>query len=193
MEDRTQERDIGGIVLDEDEYTVEQSYFRNKYKVYDTAGNLVLKSKQKMFKMKEEFPFFDSNGNTVFRVKAKNILDVAGDYVLTEDGSDEPVLVLTKNFTFFHHRWSIKRPDGTEVAEVASRSAFVEALRSISNIFSLLPHKYSITTPDGESVGEIAGQFSLRDRYDIRIHDAGSVPKTPLVVGAVAIDALEGN
>ncbi|WP_435151474.1 LURP-one-related/scramblase family protein [Haladaptatus sp. DFWS20] len=193
MEDPIRQRSIGGIVLDDDEYTVEQSYFRNKYKVYDTAGNLVLKSKQKMFKMKEEFPFFDVDGNVVFRVKAKNILDVSGDYVLTEEGSDEPILVLTKNFTFYHHRWTIKSPDGTKLAEVASRSAFIEALRSISNIFSLLPHKYSITTPEGDTIGEIAGRFSLRDKYDIRISDSGSVPKTALVVGAVAIDALEGN
>ncbi|GAA0248255.1 LURP-one-related/scramblase family protein [Haladaptatus pallidirubidus] len=193
MEDPIREQSIGGIVLDDDEYTVEQSYFRNKYNVYDPAGDLVLKSKQKMFKMKEEFPFFDSDGNVVFHVKAKNILDVAGDYVLTEEGSDEPVLILNKNFTFFHHRWTIKSPDGTEIAEVASRSAILEALRSLIDFLSFLPHKYSITTPDGDPIGEIEGHFSFRDRYDIRIHDTGSVPKTALVVGAIAIDALEGN
>ncbi len=192
MED-PMERDIGGIVLDDNQYTVEQSYFRNKYKVYDSAGNLVLKSKQKLMKMKEEFPFFDANGNTVFRVKAKNVLDISGDYVLTEEGSDEPILVLTKNFTFFHHRWTIKHPDGTEIADVASRSAVLEALRSLIDFLSFLPHKYSITTPDGKSIGEIEGHFSLRDKYDIRIHDTESIPKTALVVGAIAIDALEGN
>ncbi len=123
MEPPTRKHDIGGISFDDDEYTVKQSHFRNKYKVYDSAGNLVLKSKQKLFKMKEEFPFFDADGNTVFRVKAKSVLDVAGDYVLVDERTDEPVIVLSKNFTFFHHHWTIKRPDGTEVAEVASRSA----------------------------------------------------------------------
>jgi uncharacterized protein YxjI len=193
MEDITGERGIGGIVLDGNEYTVEQSHFRNKYKVYDADGNLVLKSKQKMMKMKEEFPFFDPDGNVVFQVKAKNILDVAGDYVLTEEGSDEPILVLSKNFTFFHHRWTIKRPDGTVIAEVASRSAVLEALRSLVDVLSFIPHKYSITTSDGEPIGEIAGQFSIRDRYDIRIDNPGTISNTALVVGAVAIDALEGN
>ncbi|WP_458185196.1 hypothetical protein [Haladaptatus sp. NG-WS-4] len=143
--------------------------------------------------MKEEFPFFDADGNVAFRVKAKNLLDVAGDYVLTEAGSDEPVLVLSKNFTFFHHRWTLKRPDGTVLAEIASRSAVLEALRSVVDVLSFVPHKYSITTPEGDAVGEIAGQFSFRDTYDIRIDEPGAIPNTALVVGAVAIDALEGN
>ncbi len=155
MERPPQQHDFDGIALDGDEYTIKQSYFRNKYDVYDTAGNLVLKSKQKLFKMKEEFPFFDSDGNTVFRVKAKNILDIAGDYVLVDERTDEPVIVLTKDLTIFHHHWTIKRPDGTEVAEVESQSAILEALRSFSWLASLLPHKYGITTPDGKSVGEI--------------------------------------
>lgn len=187
------QRDIGGVALDDDTYTVEQSHFRNKYKVYDSTGNLVLTSKQKMFKMKEEFPFHDADGNVVFRVKAKNVFDVAGDYVLVDERSGEPVVVLDKNFTFFHHRWTIRLPDGTEIAEVASRSALLEALRSLVDVLSFLPHKYSITTPEGDSIGEIEGHFSLRDKYDVRIHDAGSLPKTALVAGAIAIDALEGN
>lgn len=193
MEPPTQRHDIGGVTLDDDEYTVKQSHFRNKYKVYDSDGDLVLESKQKLFKMKEEFPFFDADGNTVFRVKAKNVLDVAGDYVLVDERTDEPVIVLSKNFTFFHHHWTIQRPDGTEVAEVESRSAILEALRSFSTLFSFLPHTYSVIGPDGNSIGEIAGRFSLRDVYDIRIEDSGAVSKTALVAAAVAIDALEGN
>ncbi|MCO8246813.1 MULTISPECIES: LURP-one-related family protein [unclassified Haladaptatus] len=193
MEPPTQRHDIGGVTLDDDEYTVKQSYFRNKYKVYDEGGNLVLKSKQKLFKMKEEFPFFDADGNTVFRVKAKNVLDVAGDYVLVDERTDEPVIVLSKDFTIFHHHWTIKTPDGAEVAEVESRSAIIEALRSFSTLFSFLPHRYTISGPDGNSIGEIEGRFSLRDVYDISVEESNAVSKTALVAAAIAIDALEGN
>ncbi|MGA9401699.1 LURP-one-related/scramblase family protein [Haladaptatus sp.] len=193
MEPPTQRHDIGGVTLDDDEYTVKQSHFRNKYKVYDSAGDLVLESKQKLFKMKEEFPFFDADGNTVFRVKAKNVLDVAGDYVLVDERTDEPVIVLSKNFSFFHHHWTIKRPDGTDVAEVESRSAILEALRSFSTLLSFIPHKYEIATSGGEPVGEIVGKFSLRDVYKVRIEESNAVSKTALVAAAIAIDALEGN
>lgn len=184
---------ILGLELDDDEYTVKQSLLRNKYRVYDSEGSLVLQTRQKLLKMKEEFPFSDADGDTVFRVKAKNLLDVAGDYALVDERTDETVLVLTKNFTFFHHKWTLKRPDGEVLATVESRSAVLEALRSLVDVLSFLPHKYDIRSSDGRQVGEIAGRFSLRDVYDIRIDDPGALPRTALVAGAVAIDALEGN
>ena len=193
MENPSQKHDIGGIILDSNEYTVKQNYVRNKYRVFDSARNLVLRAKQKRFKMKEEFPFVDPNGNTVFSVKAKKILDIAGDYALVDERTGEPVVVLTKDLTLFHHHWTIKRPDGTEVAEIESRSAILEALRSFSWIFAILPHKYEITTPDGEPIGKITGQFSLRDEYKIQIEDTNAVSKTALVAATIAIDALEGN
>mgnify|MGYP006286903519 CR=1 FL=1 len=182
-----------GLELDDDEYTVKQSLFRNKYRVYDSEGDLVLQTKQKLLKMREEFPFSNADGDTVFRVTAKNLLDVAGDYALVDERTDETVLVLTKNFTFFHHKWTLKRPDGEVLATVESRSAMLEALRSLVDVLSFLPHKYDIRSDDGRQVGEIAGRFSLRDVYDIRIDDPGELPRTALVAGAVAIDALEGN
>ena len=58
--------DIANIDLSDDYYTIEQSLFRNKYKVTDSEGEVVLKGKQKMLKMKEEFPFVDEDGEEVF-------------------------------------------------------------------------------------------------------------------------------
>ena len=62
------------------EYTVEQSFIRNKYKAVNSDGETVLKGKQKLFKSKEEFPFIDRDGNEAFTVKASRIIDIAADY-----------------------------------------------------------------------------------------------------------------
>jgi uncharacterized protein YxjI len=185
---------IAGVDLTDDEYHVAQSLIRNKFKVTDADGNLVLRTKQKLLKMKEEFPFVDADGEELFTVKAEGILDVAGDYTITEAASGDPIAVLGKNFTFFKHEWTVKDPKTNEVwAEIESRSALVEALRNVSGLFSLIPHKYTIETPDGRSIGSIAGQFSIRDRYVISIDDPGDVPREALVAAAIAVDALEGN
>lgn len=185
---------IGGIDLDGEEYTVEQSLVRNKYKVYGPDGDLVLKSKQKLFKMKEEFPFQDADGNVVFRVKAEGILDVAGDYTITDEATEEPIAVLGKNFTLFKHVWKVRSPDDERLlATISSGSTIVEVLRSISSLFNLIPHTYTIEGPDGEDLGSIEGQFSLRDRYTIHLGDTGEVPREAMVAACVAIDALEGN
>jgi uncharacterized protein YxjI len=185
---------IAGVDLTDDEYHVAQSLIRNKFKVTDTDGNLVLRAKQKLFKMKEEFPFVDADGNEVFTVKAQKVLDVAGDYSIVESGSEDPIAVLGKNFTLFKHEWTVKDPDTDQVwAEIESRSALVEFLRGLIGLFALLPHKYTIETPDGGHIGSIEGQFSIRDRYDIKIDDAGEIPKEAIVAAAIAVDALEGN
>lgn len=190
-----QERDvIDGVDLTGDEYTVKQRLIRNKYKVFDDEGDLVVRAKQKLFKVKEQFPFTDPSGEEVFRVDAQNLFDVAGDYALTEAGDDDPFAVLGKNFTFFHHSWTVKAPHTDEEwANIESRSAAIEALRSLSSLFSLFPHKYEIETPEGDQLGTIQGKFSLRDEYEITIDDAGDAPKEALVASCIAIDALEGN
>ncbi len=188
---------IGGVDLTGERYTVKQSLIRNKYAVYGGDGSLVLKAKQKLFKMKEDFPFVTPDGETVFRVKAQNLLDIAGDYAIIDERSGETIAVLEKQFTFLKHVWRVKDPDHDGVvATVESRGALVELLRNIPLLeiaTSFIPHKYTIESPRGDSLGEIAGQFSFRDVYEISIQETGEAPREALVASAIAIDALEGN
>lgn len=184
---------ISGVDLTGSDYVIKQKVFRNKYRIYDDSGNLLLKTKQKLFKMREEFPFYDANDRPVFRVKAKSVFDFAGDYMLTEAESDDVVAVLEKQFTFFKHVWRVRSPDGAVWATIESGSTLIEAARNVSNVFSLLPHTYSITGPNGESLGSLKGRFSVRDVYDLHVEDTGDAPKEAIVAAAIAIDALEGN
>jgi uncharacterized protein YxjI len=188
---------ITGIELTGDRYTVVQSLIRNKYRATDEAGNVVLRGKQKLLRLKEEFPFVDADGEPVFTVKAGGFLDVAGDYTLTDDRTEEPVVVLDKRWTLFADHWKIRDPE-TEalIAETESKSKLVMFLKHVPYVgalFQLLPHKYEITAPGGGHVGSIDGQFSMRDRYEIEIDDADDVPKEAVVAAAMVIDAIEGN
>lgn len=184
---------IEGVDLSGDHYVIRQQLFRNRYRVYDDDGTLVLQTKQKLFKMREEFPFLDAEGTPVFRVKAKSVFDFAGDYVLREEGSGDVIAVLEKQFTFFKHVWRIRSPEGDVWATIESGSTLVEVARNVSGVFGLIPHSYTITGPDGGRIGELDGRFSVRDVYDLRVADTGDAPKEAVVAAAVAIDALEGN
>lgn len=185
--------DIAGIDLVDDSYTVEQSLVRNKYKAVDAAGNTVLKGKQKMFKMKEEFPFSDGDGNDVFTVKAGGIIDVAGDYLLTDAQTGEDLVVLENDFSIFQDTWTIRDSDtDSKLAEINSRGALVTLARGLP-FGALIPHKYEITDANGDHVGSIHGQFSFRDRYEITLDDVSTVPKEPIMAAAMVIDAIQGN
>jgi len=185
------------VDLTRDEYTVKQHLLLNRYNVYDSDGTHLLKARQKILKLKEQFPFVTPDGDEIFEVNAEGILDVAGDYVLTESESDEALAVLDKNWTLLTHKWKIRDPsDERLLAKIESQGVGVELLRSlplVSIVGQCIPHEYTIEDTDGNHLGDIEGRFSIRDIYDITIEDTGDVPKEALVAAAIAIDALEGN
>jgi uncharacterized protein YxjI len=186
--------DISGLDLTGDRYVVEQSLIRNKYAASDSDGNTVLRGKQKMFKLKEEFPFVDADGEEVFSVKAGSVIDVAGNYVLTDSRTGEDLVVLDNDFSLFQDTWTIR--DATTEAAIAridSRGALVTLARNNLPFGELIPHKYEITDADGAHVGNIDGQLSIRDRYEITIDDASSVPKEAVIAAAMVIDAIQNN
>lgn len=186
---------ISGINLTDNEYFVKQHMVRNKYEVYDNRDNLILKAKQKLFKLKEEIPFTDPNDNVIFSINAQQILDVSGDYTLVDKtrGDDQFLSILQKDFTFFRHSWKIKDRDGNIMANVTSRSMIFDILRAMSNLFNILPFKYSIEDTEGNKMGEIKEKFSFRDKYWVRVDNSGNIPKETLIASAIAIDALEGH
>lgn len=186
--------DISGLALNDDTYEVQQALVRNKYKAMDARGNVVLRGKQKMFKLKEQFPFVGPNDQEVFRVKAGGIIDVAGNYTLTDSQTDEPLVVLDNDYSLFRDVWKI-RDAGNEqkLAEITSRGALVTLARNSLPFAGWIPHKYEITDPEGNHVGNIDGQLSLKDEYRITIDDASSVPKEAVIAAAMVIDAIQGN
>ena len=186
--------EITGIELLDDCYTVEQSLIRNKYKALDAAGNTVIRGKQKLFKLKEEFPFTDADGTDVFTVKASGVIDVAGDYLLTDTQTGKDLVILDNDFSILQDTWTIRDADTkTRLAEINSRGALVTLARHYLPFGAWIPHKYEITDADDNHVGSIRGQFSFRDRYEITIDNASNVPKEPIVAAAMVIDAIQGN
>lgn len=190
------EYDIEGLDLSSDHYTIEQNLVRNKYTAMDESGNTVLRGKQKTFKLKEEFPFVNENGEDVFSINAQQIRDYEGQYVLTEAQSGEDIVVLDHEYSILEQitgaSWAIRDPEtDTELAEISSRK-FVGLFRA-GLLGNLIPHRYEITDSDGGHIGTISGELSMKDRYDIDIEDTSSVPREPIVASAMVIDAIEGN
>jgi uncharacterized protein YxjI len=188
------DRGFSAIELNGTTYTVEQSLVRNKYAAYDEDGNVVLRAKQKLFKLKEEFPFVDADGDEVFTVKAGGILDVAGNYAILDAETGERVAILDNDYSIFQDTWTVR--DGqTEaaLARITSRGAIVTLARNLLPFGELIPHKYEITDASGGHVGRIDGRLSLRDTYDVVIDDASDVPRDAVVAAAMVIDAIQGN
>jgi len=186
--------DISTVDLDDDRYEVKQSVIRNKYTVRDSAGNVVLRGKQKLFKLKEEFPFVTGDDEDAFSVKAGSIIDVAGNYTIIDAGTNEEIVVLDEDFSLVTENWTIRDPDtGEALATIQSKSKLLSALRHIVSVANLAPNKYEIFDADGDHVGDIEGKFSLRDAYTVTIDDATDIPKEAVIASACILYALENK
>ena len=191
---RDADLDIEGIELTDDRYTVEKSLIRNRYAAYDAAGDVVLRGKQKLFKLKEAFPFVDADGEDVFTVKAASMIAVAGSYVLSDARTGQELVVLDNDFSIFQDTWTIRGADsGEKIARIDSRGALVTLARHYLPFGALIPHEYEITDASGGHVGRIEGQLSIRDRYEITIDDASDVPREAVVAAAMVVDTIQGN
>jgi uncharacterized protein YxjI len=194
FESATDARGISTIDLDDDHYEVTQSAIRNKYVVRDSAGDVVLRGKQKLFKMKEAFPFVTGDDEDAFTVRAGGIVDVAGNYTITDAGTDEDVVVLDEDLSLFVENWTIRDPEtGEPLATIRSKSTLLSALRHLISVTNLIPNTYEIVDADGDHVGDIEGQFSLRDTYTVSIDDASTVPREAVIAAACILDALENE
>lgn len=185
------------LSLDHDEYTVVQSLLRNKYRATDPTGEVVLRGKQKLLRLKESFPFVTGDGTPAFSVEASTILDTAGTYDIVDEGTGDPVLTLERKWTWLTDTWKLRDPvDERLLATITTKSAIVELLRHapvVGRFARLLPHRYEIRDVDGKHVGSIDGRLSIRDQYTITIDDAETVPKEAVLAAAMVIDAIEGN
>jgi uncharacterized protein YxjI len=201
---RTGSSTIPGIDLTENYYKIRQRLIRNKYKVYDFDDNIVLRAKQKLFRLKENFKFKDEDGEMVFEVQAKQIMDIAGDYTLVDPETEEPITVLEKNWTLLTHKWKIKDASNDErlLAHFHTENkgrAFVRFIGSeipmpfIGLVLSWIPHKYLIESPEGEDLGHMTGKLSVRDIYELELENMNPDLKEAVVASAIAIDAIEGN
>ncbi|TKX81167.1 hypothetical protein [Halorubrum sp. SD626R] len=186
--------DISTVDLSDDRYEVQQSLVRNKYAVSDSAGDVVLRGKQKLFKLKEEFPFVTGDDEDAFSVKAGKVLDIAGNYAIVDAGTGEEVVVLDEDYSLFVENWTIRDPgSGEALATIKSKNKLLSGLRHLVSVANLIPNKYEIFDADGGHVGDIEGQFSMRDAYTVTIDDASDVPKEAVIAAACILDALENK
>lgn len=178
----------------DNEYEVVQSLFRNKYEVYDSKGELLMKGKQKLLKVKEEFPFVDKNGETVVTVKEDALLDIANSYTVY-DSSDNPIVSINEDLTIIQESYRLIDPDTEEeLGVIKSKNRIHPLLRQIvGGVANLIPRKYQIMDSEGLVIGEINGKLSLKDRYTIEISDeADESLKKYVAISAIVMDAL-GN
>jgi len=144
-----------------------------------------------MFKLKEEFPFVTGDDDDAFSVKAGGIMDIAGNYAITDAGTGEEVVVLDEDYSLLAENWTIRDPDtGRRWRPFARRINCSLRSATSSPLRTSFRTSTRYSTPTATTSATSRG-FSLRDAYTVTIDDASDVPKEAVIASACVLDALE--
>lgn len=161
----------------------------------DEAGAPVAFVRQKKLAIREDLRFFadESESEELFRVKARQMVDVGGRYDVTTP-TGERIGVLQRRFaqTLFRTTWTILGADEATVAEVTESSTARAVLRRVVDV-PLLYH-FSIAV-EGTQVGEVRRVLTLRDRYVMKLSGDSDrrIDRRLAVALLVVLDALQAR
>jgi hypothetical protein len=167
-----------------------------------SAGEPLAFVRQKKLAIKEDIRFFadDSEQEELFRLKARQLLELRGRYDVTTP-AEERIGVLEKVFgrSLLRSTWRVLDAQEQEVALVQEKSMPVAILRRVIDLVpygELVPIVFQfIILMDGREVGELRRPLGLRDRYILRLggDPERRVDRRVAVALAVALDALQSR
>jgi uncharacterized protein YxjI len=170
--------------------------FGGAFHVYGKDGRLLLFSKQKAFKLKEDFRIYadESLSHELLIIKTPQILDFGATYYVTDAAGQEPVGAVARKMlkSVVRDEWRFLSPENREIGRLTEKSL---AGALASRVINLIPQKYDIETADGTVVARIKQRFNpFVLKYGLTIERPDSSLDRRLIVAAgVLLAGIEGR
>ncbi len=170
--------------------------FGGAFHAYDENGVLLLYSKQKAFKLKEDFRVYSDERqmDEILTIKTPKILDISATYNVHDATINEPVGAIKRKGlkSIFKDEWIFLSNDGTEIGKL-TESGVLGAL--LSRFINLIPQTYLITSVDGREVAKIKQHFNLFIlKYSMTILDTQDlIDRRLLIASGILLSAIEGR
>lgn len=182
------------------QYVLKRQVFAltGKLRFYNTQGQLVLFSEQKMFKWKEDVRVFADEQKTqeVLSIKARQIVDFSAAYDVVDSTTGEKVGALRRKGlkSILKDEWEVLDPSDKVIGLLFEDNMTLAMLRRLV-LGTLLPQNYDLTL-GGERVADLKQRFNLF-RYEVDIDftpDTGHKLDPRLgLAGAVLLAIVEGR
>jgi uncharacterized protein YxjI len=158
--------------------------------------------RQKKLAIKEDIRFFadETEGEELFRIKARAVFEVRGRFdVTTPEGERIGLLEKVFGISLLRSTWRIYDANEQQVALAQEKSMPIAILRRAIDLVpygELIPILFQFTIlMDGREVGELRRPIGLRDRYILKL--AGDpdrrIDRRVAVALAIALDALQSR
>ncbi len=135
--------------------------FGGAFHVYDESGNLLFYSKQKAFKLREDFRIYSGERQTeeLLTIKTPQILDIGATYNVQDATTGEAIGAIRRKGlkSMVKDEWIFLSNEGREIGRLTEKSITGAFL---SRVISLIPQTYVIVSADGREVAEIKQHFN---------------------------------
>ncbi len=135
--------------------------FGGAFHVYDENGNLLFYSKQKAFKLREDFRVYSDEREMeeLLTIKTPQILDIGPTYNVQDATTGEAIGAIRRKGlkSIIKDEWIFLSNEGREIGRL-TESSIKGAL--LSRFINLIPQTYVIVSADGREVAEIKQHFN---------------------------------
>ncbi len=170
--------------------------FGGAFHAYDENGMLMLYSKQKAFKLREDFRVYsdEREAEELLTIKTPQILDIGATYNVHDPLTGQAVGALRRRAfkSIIKDEWVFLSADGAEIGKLTEAGL---AVAIISRFINLIPQTYIISSNDGNQVARIKQHFNpFVLKYSMTIYDGDETIDPRLLVAAgVLLAAIEGR
>jgi uncharacterized protein YxjI len=169
-----------------------------KFRFYDPAGNLVLFSEQKMFRLREDIRVYSDEGKMqeVLTIKARQIIDFSAAYDVVDTSMQQKVGALRRKGlrSILRDEWDVLDANDQVIGMLFEDSIALALLRRLA-LGSLLPQNYDLTIA-GTRAADLRQRFNPFQYtldLDLSIDPAKRLDPRLGIAAAILLAAIEGK
>ncbi len=164
------------------------------FHIFDEAGNLLLYSEQKAFRLREDMRIWsdESKSQELLQIKTPQILDIGATYYIYDPLEQKTIGALRRKAlkSVFRDEWLFLSPEEAELGKM-TESSLLGAL--LSRWINLIPQTYSVIDLQAQEIAIIRQHFNplvLRYTMDILTPELSIDPRL-LVSAGILLCAIE--
>lgn len=168
--------------------------FGEAFHVYDEYGSVILYSKQRPFKLREDFRVYsgETQAQELLTVKTPTMIDFGATYNVQDATTGEAIGAIRRKGlkSIFKDEWTFLSSEGLEVGKL-SESSMAGAF--LSRFINLVPQTYVVTSADGRTIAEIKQHFNpFVLKYTMTIPEAEpAIDRRLLISAGVLLAGIE--
>ena len=169
-------------------------FFGGAFHVYDNIGNVLFYSKQKAFKLGEDFRVYSDERQIeeLLTIKTPQILDIGATYNVQDATTGEAIGAIRRKGlkSIIKDEWIFLSNEGQETGKLTESSILIGLL---SRFINLVPQKYVVTSADGGEVAQIEQHFNpFVLKYSMKILEPSpTIDRRLLISSGILLAGIE--